>query len=55
MISEATYLITLADAQALITTQKESGTVILWQSILYRYPFLGDKEIIKLIAKELDG
>jgi len=55
MISEATYLITLADAQALITTQKESGTVILWQSILDRYPFLGDKEIIKLIAKELDG
>ena len=34
MISEATYLITLADAQALITTQKESGTAILWQSIV---------------------
>jgi len=55
MISEATYLITLADAQALMATQKESGTIVLWQSILDRYPFLSDKEIIKIIAKELDG
>ncbi|MEE3290238.1 MAG: hypothetical protein VX206_05835 [Pseudomonadota bacterium] len=55
MISEATYLITLADAQALIATQKESGTIVLWQSILDRYSFLGDKEIIKIITKELNA
>ena len=55
MISEATYLITLADSQALIATQKESGTIVLWQSILDRYSFLGDKEIIKIITKELNA
>ena len=55
MISEATYLITLADAQALIATQKESGTIVLWQSILDRYSFLGDKEIIKIKTKELNA
>ena len=55
MISEATYLITLADAQALIATQKESGTIVLWQSIFDRYSFLGDKEIIKIITKELNA
>ena len=55
MISEATYLITLADAQALIATQKESGTIVLWQSILDRYSFLGDKEIIKILTKELNA
>ena len=55
MISEANYLITLADAQALIATQKESGTIVLWQSILDRYSFLGDKEIIKIITKELNA
>ena len=55
MISEATYLITIADAKESISRQKEFGTIILWQPILAKYPFIGDKEIIKLIAKELDG
>jgi hypothetical protein len=55
MISEATYLITLADAQAMITTQKELGTVVIWESILSRYPFLKDKQIIQLIREGLDA
>ena len=55
MISEATYLITLADAQAMITTHKELGTAVIWESILSRYPFLKDKQIIQLIREGLDA
>mgnify|MGYP001210143082 FL=1 len=55
MISEATYLITLTDAKAMIASHKKLGTAVIWESILSRYPFLKDKQIIKLIREGLDG
>ena len=55
MISEATYLITLADAKAMIASHKELGTAVIWESILSRYPFLKDKQIIQLIREGLNG
>ena len=55
MISEATYLITLADAKAMIASQKALGTSVIWESILSRYPFLKDKQIIQLIKEGLEG
>jgi len=55
MISEATFLITLADAQAMITIQKRLGTAVIWEEILSRYPFLKDSKIIQLIREGLDA
>ena len=55
MISEATYLITLADAKAMIASHKKLGTAVIWESILSRYPFLKDKQIIQLIREGLNG
>ena len=55
MISEAAYLITLADAKAMIAIHKELGAAVIWESILSRYPFLRDTQIIQLIREGLDA
>jgi hypothetical protein len=55
MISEATYLITLADAEDVLNRTKESGAISLWEPILAKYTFLADKEIIKFIAQKIES
>ena len=49
------FEIALADAKATIAIHKELGTAVIWESILSRYPFLRDKQIIQLIREGLDA
>ena len=41
--------------KAMIASHKKLGTAVIWESILSRYPFLKDKQIIQLIREGLDG